>query len=175
MSKLYFRYGAMNCGKSMHLLAAAHNYLEIGKNPLLWTFAGDYRFGVGQITTRIGVSKPAFVYDKDTDMKYGVSYDDIDAIFVDEAQFLTPTQVKELHEVAIHLNVPVLCYGLRVDFLGRLFEGSQALFAHAETVEEIKTVCECGKKATHVGRYEDGHICTSGETVQIGSSEYKSM
>lgn len=175
MSKLYFHYGAMGSSKSLQLMAAAYNYTERGLNPLLLTFAGDNRFGVGKIASRAGLEMPALVYNNETDMEHGLNYDDVDAIFVDEAQFLNQRQVEELHSVTINLGIPVLCYGLRTDFLGNLFEGSSALLAHAETIKEIKTICSCGKKATHNLRYSNGEVCTKGDVVQIGDAEYKSV
>lgn len=174
-AKLYFRYGSMNSGKTAMLLAAAHNYIERGMYPMLLTYAGDHRFGVGKISSRLGVSKPSMVFDNNTDLEYGITYDDVNAIFVDEAQFLTAQQVEELHRVAIRKSIPVLCYGLRTDFRGKLFVGSAALMAHAETLEEIKTVCDCGKKATHVLRFKNGVPEKDGDVVQIGDLEYKSV
>lgn len=175
MSKVYFRYSTMGAGKSAQLLTAAHNYLERGMQPMLFTFEGDTRSGVGVIKSRIGIEMKALTFNSDTDMEHGFSFDGIDAIFVDESQFLTAQQVSELHNVAITRSIPVLCYGLRTDFLGRLFDGSMALMAHAETIEELKTICKCGRKATHVRRYEDDVVQTSGSVLQIGDSEYKSM
>ena len=119
----------------------------------------------------------AELFDADTNFIWVMKQIDSkpDAIFVDEAQFLSERQVKQLHDIAVTWSIPVLTYGLRSDFLGRLFEGSAALMAHAETLVEIKTICECGKKATHVRRYKDGIVCTSGDVVQIGDLEYKPL
>ena len=175
MSKLYFRYSTMGAGKSAQLLTAAHNYIERGMYPLLITFQGDTRSGEGKIASRIGIEMSALTFNSDTDLEHGISYDDVDAIFVDECQFLNERQVEELHNVAVNRSIPVLCYGLRTDFLGRLFEGSMALMAHAETIEELKTICKCGRKATHVRRYENDVVQTSGSVLQIGDSEYKPM
>lgn len=170
MSKLYFRYGAMNAAKSALLLAAAHNYEELGMIPVLFNFHMDARMGKGVIASRLGVQKPSSPFNRDTCFK-GLK---ADAIFVDEAQFLTKQQVEDLHTVAIN-GTPVLCYGLRSDFRGELFEGSAALLAHAESIEELKTVCKCGNKATHVARYVDGQRVIDGDQVVIGDTNYKSM
>lgn len=174
-SKLYFRYSTMGAGKSLQLMAAAHNYIERGMNPLLITFEGDTRSGVGVIKSRIGIEMKALTFNDKTDLEHGIGYGDIDAIFVDEAQFLNERQVEELHRVAAYRGIPVLCYGLRTDFLGRLFEGSKALMAHAETLEELKTICNCGRKATHVRRFKDGVVQLVGEVIQIGDIEYKPL
>lgn len=175
MSKLYFRYSTMGAGKSLQLIAAAHNYIERGMYPMLITFAGDTRSGEGVIASRTGLSMPALTFNSDTDLLCGLSYEGVNAIFIDECQFLNERQVEELHQIAIDYSIPVLCYGLRTDFLGRLFEGSMALMAHAETIEELKTICDCGRKATHVRRYEQGVVQTEGEVLQIGDAEYKPM
>lgn len=175
MAKLYFRYSTMGAGKSLQLMAAAHNYIDRGMNPLIINFAGDTRFGEGKVASRTGLEMPALLFNSDTDLEHGISYDGVDAIFIDEAQFLNQRQVEELHSVATNRSIPVLCYGLRTDFLGRLFEGSAALMAHAETLEEIKTICNCGSKATHVRRFKDGVCQSSGDIIQIGDLEYKPM
>lgn len=175
MSKLYFRYSTMGAGKSAQLLIAAHNYLERGMYPLLLTYEGDTRSGLGCIKSRIGLEMKALTFNNDTDLEHGITYEGVDSIFVDESQFLNERQVCELHNVATKLNIPVLCYGLRTDFLGRLFSGSAALMAHAESIEELKTICQCGSKATHARRYKDGIVQTSGDIVQIGDIEYKPM
>lgn len=175
MSKLYFRYSTMGAGKSAQLLIAAHNYIERGMQPLLFTFEGDTRSGTGVIKSRIGLQMNALTFNSGTDMEDGFGFDGVDAIFVDEAQFLTNQQVEELHRVATNRGIPVLCYGLRTDFLGRLFTGSMALMAHAETLEELKTICDCGRKATHVRRFKDGVLQLSGDVVQIGDLEYKPL
>lgn len=175
MSKLYFRYSTMGAGKSAQLLTAAHNYKERGMFPMLFTFEGDTRSGIGVIKSRIGIEMKAFTFNRDTDMEDGFGFDGVDAIFVDESQFLTTQQVEELHRVAANRGIPVLCYGLRTDFLGRLFEGSMALMAHAEAIEELKTICECGRKATHVRRFKDGVVQLSGEVIQIGDLEYRPL
>ena len=177
MSKLYFHYSTMGAGKSLQLMAAAHNYIERNMKPLLFNFSGDERYGKGVVASRTGIQMEAELFDADTNFIWVMKQIDSkpDAIFVDEAQFLSERQVKQLHDIAVTWSIPVLTYGLRSDFLGRLFEGSAALMAHAETLVEIKTICECGKKATHVRRYKDGVVCTAGEVVQIGDIEYKPL
>lgn len=181
MSKLYFRHGTMGAGKSAHLIIAAHNYIDRGMDPLLFTYAGDNRFGAGSIASRTGMKMPARTFDNSDNFTEILKMVNIetgtvpDAIFVDEAQFLTTKQAGQLHDIAANWGIPVLCYGLRVDFLGRLFEGSAALFAHSEDWEEMKTICRCGKKATHVARFVDGIKQTEGKTIQIGDAEYESM
>ena len=182
MSKLYFRHGTMGAGKSAHLIIAAHNYIDRGMYPMLFTYNGDNRFGgSGTIASRTGMKMSARTFEYDDNFCNMLRMKQIelgklpDAIFVDEAQFLTTEQVEQLHGIAANWGIPVLCYGLRVDFLGRLFEGSAALFSHAEDWEEMKTICRCGKKATHVARFVDGVKQTEGQTIQIGDSEYESM
>lgn len=180
MSKLYFRYSTMGAGKSLQLIAAAHNYLERNMGVMLFNFKGDNRFGENKIASRTGLQMDSIPFDNSTNFKTGI--EDLlnrgqkpDAIFVDEAQFLTEDQVKDLHDISVDRSIPVLTYGLRTDFLGRLFEGSKALMSHAESIEELKTVCYCGKKATHVLRFSEGKVCKDGDVVQIGSEEYTSV
>lgn len=176
MSKLYFRYGAMNAAKSASLLLASHNYKELGGTVRLFNFNGDTRWGEGVIASRIGLQEPCEQFDEGTDISYALfDRPKVSAIFIDEAQFLTKVQVMDLHAYASITNTPVLCYGLRTDFRGELFEGSAALLAHAESIEELKTICKCGSKATHNARFLDGKRQWDGEVVVIGSTEYKSM
>ena len=180
MAKLYFRYSTMGAGKSLQLMAAAHNYNERGMAPLILNYKGDTRYGDGKVASRTGLQMDAELFSEET--HFIRDFDALntwqkkpDAIFIDEAQFLTGQQVEQLHDIATHWSIPVLCYGLRTDFLGRLFEGSYALMAHAETIEEIKTICDCGCKATHVRRYKEGVVQTTGDVIQIGDLEYKPM
>lgn len=177
-AKLYFRYGAMGSGKSAALLVAAYNYKERGMNVKIFNYRLDRRFGEGTVASRIGLASDSHPYDNEVTPFYDAIIDDhkkVDAIFVDEAQFLTTNQVQLLHHISANLNIPVMCYGLRTDFMGNLFEGSAALMAHAESLEELKTICHCGKKATHVARFQDGVKQSTGDQVQIGDTEYKSM
>ncbi|NEW07016.1 thymidine kinase [Paenibacillus sp. SYP-B3998] len=172
MAKLYFRYGTMNSGKSIEVLRVAHNYEEQGKKVLLLTPVVDDRFGVGKVVSRIGMQKSAIVVDDKLDMIELTRAEQPNCILVDEAQFLNKSQVGQLIEIVDHLNIPVIAYGLRADFMGQLFEGSTALIAFADTIEEIKTVCwYCDKKAIMNMRCKDGEPIFHGEQIQIGGNE----
>jgi thymidine kinase len=177
MGKLYFHYSTMNAGKSTALLQANHNYLERGMTTHLLTAKIDNRDGYGgQISSRIGISAPAETFDGSTDLFAHladiVSRDRIACVFVDEAQFLTKAQVWQLARAVDDLGLPVMAYGLRVDFQGELFPGSSALLALADELREVKTICHCGKKATMVIRQgEDGRALLEGEQVQVGGNE----
>lgn len=186
MSKLYFRFSAMNAGKSTALLQVAHNYAERGINTLLLTSSLDTREGVGVISSRLGISSPAFVVNPSDSVIavinqiLGVSdnyLSKIGCVLVDESQFFTADQITDLHKFA-HLNkVPVICYGIRTDFRGALFEGSSRLLAIADSLDELKTVCRCGKKATFNVRLDDKfNIIREGSQVKIGgNSTYESV
>lgn len=180
MAKLYFSYAAMNAGKSTILLQAAYNYRERGMEVLLMTSALYRDAGDGHISSRIGISAEAVLYTSDTDLfsliRTQKAVHPIDAIFVDEAQFLTKDQVWQLARVADHFGVPVLTYGLRTDFRGELFEGSAALLAIADELREVRTICECGRKATMVVRLgPDGKALTEGEQISIAKATYLSV
>ncbi|MGL1919465.1 MAG: thymidine kinase [Hyphomicrobiales bacterium] len=181
MAKLYFSFSAMNAGKSTSLLQAAYNYRERGMNVELYTAAFDDRAGVGNIASRIGLDSKAKTYDADTnlfeDMKAQQEGEKIDCILVDEAQFLSETQVWQLANVADELKIPVMCYGLRTDFQGKLFPGSAVLLAIADNLREIKTICWCGRKASMVLRLDgNGVPIVEGEQVVIGGQEsYESV
>ncbi|MDX1291312.1 MAG: thymidine kinase [Hyphomonas sp.] len=180
MAKLYFSYAAMNAGKSTILLQAAYNYRERGMEVLLMTSALYKDDADGHISSRIGIGADAVLYTADTDI-YALVADaladhKLSALFVDEAQFLTKEQAWQLARVADHLDVPVLAYGLRTDFQGELFEGSAALLAIADSLREIRTICECGRKATMVVRLgPDGKALTEGEQVSIAKATYLSL
>ncbi len=176
MSKLYFSYAAMNAGKSTVLLQAAHNYAERGMRAFLLTAAVDERAGKGRIASRIGLSKEAFSYAADDDLARLIEAEqaaqELHCVLVDEAQFLTPEQVWQLAHIADELNIPVLCYGLRTDFQGKLFPGSETLLAIADQLREIRTICWCGAKATMVLRLDEhGKPVAEGAQVQIGGNE----
>ncbi|MGB1791829.1 MAG: thymidine kinase [Paracoccaceae bacterium] len=176
MAKLYFHYSTMNAGKSTLLLQAAHNYLERGMKTYLLTAQFDHRAGEGKIASRIGVEKAAdtFVTGENLYQKIErrLSARPCDCIFIDEAQFLEHSQVWQLARAVDDLKVPVMCYGLRVDFQGQLFPGSAALLALADEMREIRTICHCGKKATMVIRQDEtGQVITQGAQVQIGGNE----
>ncbi|MGR3455369.1 thymidine kinase [Pseudooceanicola sp.] len=176
MAKLYFHYSTMNAGKSTILLQASHNYIERGMQTLLLTARLDDRAGPGRIASRIGIGQQADTFDGDTDLFARIAArlaaGPCACVFVDEAQFLTHAQVWQLARAVDDLDVPVMCYGLRVDFLGHLFEGSAALLALADEMREVRTICHCGRKATMVVRRgADGRAMTSGDQVQIGGNE----
>jgi thymidine kinase len=176
MAKLYFYYSAMNAGKTTLLLQSAHNYRERGMNPVLFTPALDDRHEVGVIKSRIGLESDAVAFTRESDLfesvKDGVSDQNIHCVLVDEAQFLTKEQVYQLSEIVDRLNIPVLCFGLRTDFQGELFEGSRYLLAWGDQLEELKTICHTGKKATMVVRVDDaGYAMREGSQVEIGGNE----
>ena len=156
MAKLYFYYASMNAGKSSTLLQTAFNYGERGMRVSLWTAALDNRPGLGAISSRIGLASDAHRYETDTDIETRVladhAADPIACVLIDEAQFLTPEQVWQLARAADDLGVPIMTYGLRVDFRGEPFPGSAALLALADSMREIRTICHCGRKATMVIR-----------------------
>lgn len=176
MAKLYFSYSSMNAGKSTILLQAAYNYRERGMAALLLTAALDDRAGRGRIASRIGLAAEADLFEATTDLAAHIrtrrSEGPLDCVFVDEAQFLTEAQVWQLASVADDMGIPVMCYGLRTDFQGRLFPGSAALLALADTLREVKTICWCGRKATMVARLDgSGRIVEQGEQVVIGGED----
>lgn len=176
MAKLYFHYSTMNAGKSTVLLQAAHNYRERGMQTYLLTAQFDKRAGQGRIASRIGIGEKADTFAPGenlfTKLETRFSAGPVACVFVDEAQFLDTDQVWQLARAVDDLNVPVMCYGLRVDFRGKLFPGSAALLALADEMREVRTICHCGKKATMVIRRDaKGHILTGGDQVQIGGNE----
>lgn len=180
MAKLYFSYAAMNAGKSTILLQAAYNYRERGMEVLLLTSALYRDAADGHISSRIGISAEATLYTAETDLFALVRTQKdtgrLDAVFVDEAQFLTRDQVWQLARVADLIGIPVLAYGLRTDFRGELFEGAAALLAIADSLREVRTICECGRKATMVVRLgPDGKALTEGEQISIGKATYLSV
>ncbi|HHF3474140.1 thymidine kinase [Haemophilus influenzae] len=176
MAKLYFYYSTMNAGKSTTLLQSSYNYRERDMNTLVYTAAIDDRFGVGKVTSRIGISQDAFLFCSETNL-----FDEINAhlkkekvhcVLVDEAQFLSKQQVYQLSDVVDKLKIPVLCYGLRTDFQAELFEGSKYLLAWADQLEELKTICYCGRKANFVLRLNDqGEVIKEGAQIQIGGND----
>lgn len=181
MAKLYFHYSTMNAGKSTILLQASHNYHERGMQTYLLTARFDDRAGPGRIASRIGIGTEADGFDATTEMfekvKDRLASGPCACVFVDEAQFLTPAQVWQLARAVDDLGVPVMCYGLRVDFRGELFPGSATLLALADDLREVRTICHCGRKATMVVRRDsDGRVVLSGDQVQIGGNEtYESL
>lgn len=177
MAKLYFYYSAMNAGKTTTLLQSAHNYRERGMRVAILTPRLDHRAGTGVVASRIGLQAEAVAFDRDTDLQRLIEHDiaehgRLGCVLVDEAQFLSRAQVWQLSEVVDELRIPVLCYGLRTDFRGELFEGSQYLLAWADEMQEIKTICHSGKKATMTVRVdEQGHAVQDGPQVEIGGNE----
>jgi thymidine kinase len=180
MAKLYFSYAAMNAGKSTLLLQASHNYRESGMRTLLFTSALYVENGIGLIESRLGIAEPAELY-ADGDDLYQSIYDHareskVDCVFVDEAQFLNAPQVWQLARVVDRLKIPVMCFGLRTDFQGKLFPGSSELLAIADELREIRTICHCGSKATMVVRRDaSGRVLTDGDQVSIEKSVYVSL
>jgi len=176
MAQLYFYYSAMNAGKSTALLQSSYNYQERGMRTLVYTAEFDNRFGAGRIGSRIGLSAPANLYSDRTSLFTEIEAEHrqqpVHCVLLDESQFLTREQVKELAEVVDRLDIPVLCYGLRTDFRGELFSGSQYLLAWADKLVELKTVCHCGRKAGMVLRLnEQGKPFKEGAQVQVGGNE----
>lgn len=181
MAQLYFYYSAMNAGKSTALLQSAYNYKEMGMQPLLMTAALDNRYSTGSITSRIGLAEDADLFSQSNNLFQHIGdqhlRQKIDCVLIDESQFLTRQQVLQLTKVVDDLHVPVLCYGIRTDFQGELFTGSQHLLAWADKLIELKTVCWCGRKATMVVRKNtDGEVVTQGAQVHIGGNDtYQSL
>lgn len=176
MAKLYFNYSSMNAGKTTVLLQSAHNYRERGMTPLLFTPKLDDRYGAGWIKSRIGLQARATIFNSDDDLfeitRTHLEERNIHCVLVDEAQFLSREQVYQLSEVVDRLNIPALCFGLRTDFQGELFEGSKHLLAWADELVEIKTICHTGRKANMVVRVDDdGYALKEGAQVEIGGNE----
>jgi len=176
MAKLYFNYSTMNAGKSTVLLQAAHNYKERGMVPYLMTAKLDNRAGEGRIASRIGIGEDADTFDAHEDLfakvQNRLNAGPCACIFIDEAHFLSDAQVWQIARAVDELGVPIMCYGLRVDFMGQLFPGSAALLALSDEMREIRTICHCGKKATMVIRLDaDGNTMRDGAQVQVGGNE----
>jgi thymidine kinase len=181
MAKLYFYYSSMNAGKSTSLLQSSYNYRERGMSTLILAPAIDNRYGVGRVTSRIGLEAEATTFNRADDLfdivETCLQEDPLHCVMVDEAQFLTKAQVFQLGEVSDRLGIPVLAYGLRTDFRGEPFEGSQYLLAWSDVLTELKAICHCGSKATMVVRLDaDGNAITEGTQVEIGgNNRYVSM
>ena len=171
----------MNAGKSTHLLQSSYNYRERGLNTLIYTAQIDDRFAHGKVTSRLGINADAQLFNEDSDIYLEVerlSTDKkIDCVLIDEAQFLSKSQVKQLTNIVDSLNIPVLAYGIRTDFLGETFSGSAALLAWADKLVELKTICHCGRKAGFVIRIDEhGRAATAGAQVEVGGNErYESL
>ncbi|MGI9222993.1 MAG: thymidine kinase [Woeseiaceae bacterium] len=181
MAKLYFYYSSMNAGKSTALLQSSYNYRERGMNTVVMAPRLDDRYGVGKVTSRIGLETEATTFATEDDLleivKAMVASEPLHCVLIDEAQFLTKDQVFQLGEVTDALNIPVLAYGLRTDFQGEPFEGSKYLLAWSDNLKELKAICHCGTKATMVIRMdESGTAVREGSQVEIGGNDrYVSM
>jgi len=181
LAQLYFYYSSMNAGKSTALLQSAYNYQERGMHPYILSAVLDDRYGIGKVTSRIGLVADAQLFSCKDDLFSLLDKQNhqqpIDCVLIDESQFLSKLQVKQLTQVVDHLNIPVLCYGIRTDFRGELFPGSQYLLAWADKLVELKTVCHCGRKATMVVRTDEhGTVIKDGEQVVIGGNDrYQSL
>lgn len=176
MAKLYFHYSTMNAGKSTLLLQASYNYRERGMETFLITAKLDNRAGKARIGSRIGIGADADTFAPGEDLfaklQARLNQGHVTCVFIDEAQFLEPEQVWQLARAVDDLHIPIMCYGLRVDFQGNLFPGSAALLALADEMREARTICHCGKKATMVVRQDDtGNVLRDGDQVQIGGNE----
>ena len=178
MAKLHFYFSAMNAGKSTTLLQSAYNYEERGMETILFTPAIDTRYGSGKISSRIGLQSSAVSFDQHLNLSDYVrcalplTHHKIKCVLIDEAQFLTKAQVLQLTDIVDTLNLPVLAYGLRADYMGEPFEGSKYLLAWAEEINEIKTICHCGRKATMNLRIDaEGKAIKTGEQIVIGGNE----
>ena len=168
----------MNAGKSTALIQVAHNYEENARHVALYTAGIDDRFGAGVVTSRIGPQRPAKTFDGALDFFAEIaSLRGVSCVLIDEAQFLHAEQVRQLHRAAHLLDIPVICYGIRTDFAGEPFPGSTYLLALADSLEELKNICSCGRKATMNPRFDErGERITSGAQVAIeGAVEYRPM
>lgn len=178
MAKLYFHYATMNAGKSTMLLQASYNYQERGMRTAIFIASFDDRAGTGRISSRIGLQSDAIAFDASDDL-YGMvetlnadGAGAVACVFVDEAQFLSEKQVWQLARIADRLSIPVMAYGLRTDFQGKLFPGSYALLALADELREVRTICHCGRKATMVVRLDaEGRAVKQGAQVEVGGNE----
>ncbi len=181
MAQLYFYYSSMNAGKSTHLLQSSYNYRECGLHTRIYTAQIDDRFAKGKVASRLGIDADAELFNSESHLFNEVSQahkkQKLDCILVDEAQFLTVDQVKQLTDIVDTLGIPVLAYGIRTDFLVQTFSGSAALLAWADKLIELKTICHCGRKANFVIRLDaNGNTVTGGEQVEVGGNErYQSL
>ena len=176
MAALHFIYSTMNAGKSTALLQASHGYRERGLQTMVFTSSKDDRYGESEVVSRVGLRSPAHTY-SEADNILKMVHDEnekheLSCILIDEAQFLTKDQVKQLGKIVDELKITVMAFGIRTDFQGELFEGSKYLLAWADKLKELRAVCHCGSKATMIVRVsEDGSIMRSGDQVEIGGNE----
>jgi thymidine kinase len=176
MAQLYFYYSSMNAGKSTHLLQSSYNYQERGLATAIYTAKIDDRFAKGKVASRLGIDADAYLFDENSNMFADIKEKNLraklDCVLIDEAQFLSTEQVKQLTDVVDLLHIPVLAYGIRTDFLGETFSGSAALLAWADKLVELKTICHCGRKANFVIRQDaDGVPVKVGQQVEVGGNE----
>ncbi len=176
MAQLYFYYSSMNAGKSTHLLQSSYNYRERDMKTVIYTAKIDDRFAKGKVSSRLGIDADASLFDADSHIFNEINLSNqvkkVDCVLVDEAQFLTSEQVVQLTDIVDELNIPVLAYGIRTDFLGQTFSGSAALLAWADKLVELKTICHCGRKANFVVRRDsNGNAVKGGEQVEVGGNE----
>ncbi len=175
MAQLYYRYSTMNAGKSIELIKVAHNYEERGKRVLTLVPSVDNRYGTGMVTSRIGIQRQAAPVAPETNILELFlrenAQDPIACVLVDECQFLSKEHVQQLVEIVDSCDVPVLAYGLKNDFRNELFEGSYYMLVYADKIEEIKTICWCGRKATMVARVIDGKFVKQGEQILVGGND----
>lgn len=175
MAQLYYRYSTMNAGKSIELIKVAYNYEERGKCVLVLTPSVDDRYGIGVIASRIGITREAVSISEEMNILELFLRENrrnpIDCVLVDECQFLKKHHVQELVEIVDSFDVPVLAYGLKNDFRNELFEGSYYMLIYADKIEEIKTICWCGRKATMVARVVDGKFVKTGEQIMVGGND----
>ena len=175
MAQLYYRYSTMNAGKSIELIKVAYNYEERGLKVMTLVPSVDDRYGKGKIPSRIGLQRDALVISEKTNILEMFiaenSFGKVDCVLIDECQFLKKHHVEELIEIVDTFNTPVLAYGLKNDFRNELFEGSYYMLVYADKIEEIKTICWCGRKATMVARVADGKIVKQGEQIMVGGND----
>ena len=176
MAALHFIYSTMNAGKSTALLQASHGYRERGLQTMVFTSSKDDRYGESEVVSRVGLRSPAHTYSESDNILKMVHDEnekhELSCILIDEAQFLTKDQVKQLGKIVDELKITVMAFGIRTDFQGELFEGSKYLLAWADKLKELRAVCHCGSKATMIVRVsEDGSIMRSGDQVEIGGNE----
>tara|TARA_B110000091_G_scaffold213403_1_gene262671 strand:+ start:117 stop:695 length:579 start_codon:yes stop_codon:yes gene_type:complete len=176
MAQLYFYYSSMNAGKSTHLLQSSYNYQERGLATAIYTAKIDDRFAQGKIVSRLGIEADALLFDDSSHLLAEIDKKNqqskLDCVLIDEAQFLSTEQVKQLTDVVDLLHIPVLAYGIRTDFLGQTFSGSAALLAWADKLVELKTICHCGRKANFVIRQDaNGAPVKDGQQVEVGGNE----
>ncbi|TWX71986.1 thymidine kinase [Colwellia demingiae] len=176
MAQLYFYFSSMNAGKSTHLLQSSYNYQERNLTTAIYTAKIDDRFAQGKVASRLGIDADAFLFDSNSNLYIEVQQKNnaskIDCVLIDEAQFLSTEQVRQLTDIVDLLHIPVLAYGIRTDFLGQTFSGSAALLAWADKLVELKTICHCGRKANFVVRRDkNGNVVQGGEQVEVGGNE----